>query len=59
MMRFGRPPSWIVNMKFLMGGALQTRVLYHHANFLEIGVTVAEMSRFFAFLQVTSKKIHG
>jgi len=45
--RIGRPPSWIFKMKFLMGGALQTHILHHHA--MEIGLTVAEISRVFAF----------
>jgi len=46
-----RPSSWISKMKFLMGGALETRVRHRCAKFLEIGRIVAETSRFFAFFK--------
>jgi len=29
----GRPPSWIVKIKFLSGDALERHVLHHHAKF--------------------------
>jgi len=44
--RIGRPPSWILNSKFLTASGLDRPVLM--PNFVEIGHTIAEISRFFA-----------
>jgi len=48
--RIGRPPFWMVKIKFLTHNALERQVLHHRGKFCGYrSYTIAMTSQFFAF----------